>query len=94
MKSNNPELNFDNIFYNWITNTYADSMAIGVRRLIDRTKGTISLWRLLNDMKNNAKYFSREWYLTMYDGSFKNLGNNVFDVEHSNIHKKTIYTPP
>ncbi len=40
---------------------------LAIRRLMDNTKGVISLWRLLEDMKRNIHLFTRENFIA-YDG--------------------------
>ncbi|MBT4484490.1 MAG: hypothetical protein HOC71_12530 [Candidatus Latescibacteria bacterium] len=90
----NPEINYAGPFQNWITDTYSDSVAIRLRRLIDRKRHTVSLWRLLEDMKNIAINLTREWYQSMYDESFKILGNKCFndltEIGSTHVTKKRI----
>lgn len=42
---------------------YAAMQGLSIRRLVDRTKNTISLWRLLNDIRNNLHLITRENYV-------------------------------
>lgn len=49
----NPELNGGGVFQEWLVYTYVDSIIIRLRRLTDKGKKTISLWRLLEDWKRS-----------------------------------------
>jgi len=48
----NPEINKPNAFLDWLVFSYVDSITVRLRRLADKGKKTISLWRLLENMKN------------------------------------------
>ena len=54
----NPKLPRRSIVYSWIAKAHAQSASSSVRRLRDETKGTISLWRLLNDIAWNPTEMS------------------------------------
>jgi hypothetical protein len=47
----NPEINRPNVFLDWLVFTYVDSIIVRLRRLAGRGKNTVSLWRLLENMK-------------------------------------------
>lgn len=76
---NNPQINVRNVFQDWIAKTYVDSIAIRIRRLVDTGKDTISLWRLLEEMKHHASRFTRTWYLSRHSSEKHPLLNSWFD---------------
>ena len=50
-----------------------------MRRIIDKKKGTVSLWRLLEDMKKHTHNLTRDWYISMHEGSIKKFAIKWFD---------------
>jgi hypothetical protein len=63
-----------------LRSTYAEAQAVCVRRLVDRTKGTVSLVRLVNEMAQNATVLTRERYVSNYDRTAtRSLGERDFD---------------
>jgi hypothetical protein len=75
----NPEINHNDVFQEWIALTYIDSITIRLRRLVDKRRGSISLWRFLNEMKNISTYFSRERHIKSHEQDMKSLANIWFD---------------
>ncbi len=60
-----------NRFLIWIRENYFMTAAIGMRRLIDKDPRSISLYTLLEDIKNNPERLSRERYRELFkDASF------------------------
>ncbi len=56
----NSNLSPNNRFFIWIRENYLISAAIGVRRLVDKDLRSISLYTLLEDIKNNPEILSRK----------------------------------
>lgn len=51
-------------FTTWMAQCYVCTIAAGLRRLTDRTRGTVSLYRLLDDMERLAAVvLTRHWYV-------------------------------
>jgi len=70
--ASNPHLrNEPNIFWWWLDYAYATTMLMGLRRLGDRSKEVISLYRLLDDIRNHPKVLSRERYFRFYEPLLK-----------------------
>lgn len=67
---NNPKLSRSNHFIAWIWDNYLYSNSMGIRRLMDRRKNTISFYNLLMDFKKNSRMLSRKRYASL----FKNTG--------------------
>lgn len=55
--------------YEYIGHTYVAYMAMGIRRQIKQDKDSISLLRLLTEIKENPQILSREYYVGLYKGS-------------------------
>lgn len=65
--------------YEYIGHTYVAYMAIGIRRQIKVDKDSISLLRLLNEISENPKILSREYYVELYKSSPKEFAHRDFD---------------
>jgi len=79
--ASNPHLRKEpNIFWWWLDYAYATTMLMGLRRLGDRSKEVISLYRLLDDIRNHPKVLSRERYLRFYEGLWNqpNVASDAF----------------
>lgn len=77
--ANNPAINHNDFFQEWIASTYVDSIAIRLRRLIDRSRGTVSIWHLLDKMKQYSKYFTRERHVDLHEPKLRFLAEKRFD---------------
>ena len=89
----NSEINRYVTFTRWIEMTYIDSILIRLRRLVDKSKGKISLWRLLNDLGKNNSLFTRDWFLSMHVGDVvdaNQLFDNLAGTDRNHVTKKTI----
>ena len=75
----NESINKMERFQRWIAHTYTQTSLTGLRRLVDRTKNTKSLSKLLDSMQSNADVLTRERYLNLHDGGIKQLANEWFD---------------
>lgn len=79
--ASNPHLReTPNIFWWWLNYAYVTVMVMGLRRLGDRSTEVISLYRLLDDIRNHPKILSRERYLRFYERlwSQPNVASDVF----------------
>lgn len=88
----NPNIPANNPFLVWIWENYLLNAAIGVRRLVDANSDSVSLYHLLESIKEHPEILSRERYKKLYDDSgFANddyYTNSRFDalVGEGNIH--------
>jgi len=80
IKENNPKLNVNNHFFNWIWENYIFSASMGVRRLADRNLRTNSLYVLLKEIKDNPEILSRERYVSKFvkDSGFSREEASMF----------------
>lgn len=80
IRENNPKLNVNNHFFNWIWEDYIYSASMGVRRLVDRDPKTNSLYILLKEIKNNPEILSRERYISIFvmDSGFSREEASMF----------------
>jgi hypothetical protein len=73
------------IFWWWLDYAYGTTMLIGLRRLVDRSKEAISLYRLLDDIRKHPEALSRERYRRLLESLRKQqddvvqTANAVFD---------------
>jgi len=65
----NPRLPNDSLVYKWINASYAYSTSMAVRRLVDPSRGTISLRRLLEQIANRPTGITRAWFVGTSDRS-------------------------
>jgi hypothetical protein len=61
----NPKVATPNTLHDWISFNYTHASAIGVRRMTDRDKRSISMVRVLLDIRHDAESITREWHRTL-----------------------------
>lgn len=66
VRANEGVLDEGAVFHNWIVDNYVTFVAMAVRRQLDTDKDSISLVRLLTDIKNNPKSLTREAHVAFY----------------------------
>jgi AbiU2 len=77
--NDNNEINKGNLFYDWLSKHYGQSSLMGIRRLIDKNKKTLSLYVLLQDCAENNDKLSRSLHISLYSDEMKGLGESQFD---------------
>ncbi len=86
---NNPEINTGGIFQEWLVDTYVDSITVRLRRLADKGKKKISLWRLLEDWKRDIENIrpksATKAEITAKQQELTNALNRVESYANSNI---------
>lgn len=75
----NPAINKGDAFQQWIASTYVDSISSRLRRLIDRRKNSISLWRILESLKALSTSLTRERYIEICAGPAQRLADGWFN---------------
>ncbi len=63
----NPKIHLPSSFYQWMGTHYAVYASIGLRRQIDKDQRTISLRRLLEEIRDQPEVLSRERYVALWD---------------------------
>ncbi len=53
-------------FHFWIRRNYAHSVAMGIRRQLDTRRGSISLRRFLQKLRENSTHFTKKRYTNFY----------------------------
>jgi hypothetical protein len=81
--SRNDNLRKPSTFYGWMGSMYASAMSAAVRRLIDRRRDSLSLIRLLEDVKSNPSLFSREAYKARCTNP--NLPDDYIDADYDGL---------
>lgn len=71
----------EGVFLAWMVNTYVATILVGIRRLVDGTKNTVSFKRLLAEMESHcSRVLTRDRFLGLYtDDHLKSLGHRAFD---------------
>jgi hypothetical protein len=76
----NPKLPRRSVVYAWLAKVHAQSATSSVRRIRDETKGTVSLWRLLNEIAGNPTEITRLWCISQYaSAAMQFRANRIFD---------------
>lgn len=61
----NPAIPDSEVAAEWFGRMYVSTVSAGLRRLVDRTKGSVSLTRLLDDMSRHCTVLTRERYVAI-----------------------------
>lgn len=61
---------------------YITAQTASIRRQLDRTRGTVSLWRLLDDIARNPDVASRDRHVAVW---LRNTAEPVVDEAHANF---------
>lgn len=71
----NPKIQVPSLFYDWITANYTVHIGVIIRRLAESKKkwkgpykNTVSLWRLLNDIRKHPEAVSKDYFFKRYNG--------------------------
>lgn len=75
----NPRLQVPSAFYGWMHATYITDMTIGIRRLVDRDKRTISLHNLIKVIEHHPEVVSRRRLTCPHKNYMKQFGHRDFD---------------
>lgn len=77
---NNQALHQPSVFYDFLAETYVAYVVVAVRRLVDGTGGTVSLRKLLDDVRLHATLLTREWFVARTrDDRLKARASQWFD---------------
>ncbi len=79
----NPNLRKPSTFYGWMGNMYAAAMSVAVRRLIDKSRDTVSFVRLLEQLRSNPSCVSREAYKKRFANP--SLPRNYIDRDYGGL---------
>ncbi len=80
MIASNPELQVPSVFYSWMNRAYVADMAVAIRRQTDKDSRSISLLRLIQDVRDHPEVISRRRYVGLYrSGRMRTLGNRSFE---------------
>lgn len=65
------------IVHRWMQQNYAESMLIGLRRILDKRRGSVSLLKLLEELEKNHVFFTCERYLQLWSNGLPG-GNDLY----------------
>lgn len=75
----NPDIKTGGVFQSWLERRYVDSVSVGLRRLADKRRNVVSLWRVLEEMKRVAPLLTKARYLGLHDGPFRRLAEEWWE---------------
>ena len=77
----NAKIQLASSFYEWMGPAYAVFQSVGLRRLVDSRKDTVSFRRLLAEIARQPGVISRERYVALYEDSVirKRIADRAFD---------------
>ncbi len=64
----NNEIKVGGVFQGWIAHCYVDAVTAGLRRLADRRRDVISLWRVFQEMLLISNHVTWDRYLSLHGG--------------------------
>ena len=79
----NPNIQKPNAFYRFLEDTYGAYIVIGIRRQIKCDKDSISLIRLLTEIKQNPCVMSRNRFVGLYQAGLQSVAMDIFDEHFS-----------
>ena len=85
--SSNPATHDPNDFFAWLAENYASSAALGVRRLMDHDRRSLSILRFLEDILANVSVVTRDAYIAMYRPEHRDLAHRHFSTLVGGKHK-------
>lgn len=83
--ANNPTAKKGSSFHSWLGRLYSSAALIGIRRLTSRRRGDVSLWNLLEDIKERNQFISRDRHVALWLEAYSNeeswlgVANRDFD---------------
>jgi hypothetical protein len=80
----NPAIQSPGDVHVWLVRNYMESLAIGIRRLVDEDEDSLSLARLLLDISSHNKALTRGSYIHWFTGDAREAGHEQFD-EHAGV---------
>jgi hypothetical protein len=76
----NPKLHIPSSFYDWMHDSYVNFMVIGIGRLADPNKRSISFVRLMNGIRQFPDVLSRRRFVGLYSSArLRHLGQRDFN---------------
>jgi hypothetical protein len=79
--NSNKQIQSPDLFHRWILDNYVARVAIGISRLNDHDRRTISLHRLIKDISENREVITRNYFVSRYPKWMQDRGvaNHDFD---------------
>jgi len=74
------------LLHRWMISNYAARVSIGIRRLDDHDKRSISLYRLIKDIAGNTEAITRHYYVLQYPKKMRDMG--LADSDFDNFANK------
>lgn len=66
-------------FYDWMQEAYVTDMAIGIRKMVDWDKRTVSFVRLLQEIEDHPEVITRRRFVSVYKSFMKTFGHKDFE---------------
>ncbi len=76
----NTNLHVPSVFFDWMSRTYVADLAVAIRRQTDKDTRSISLLRLIRDVRDHPEVMSRRRFVGLYGpGRMRTLGHRDFE---------------
>src|SRR5262245_55027308 len=79
MIDENPLIRRVSSFWDWMAGVYEDSAAMAVRRQLDNRNDSVSLVRLLTEIRRDPQVLSRSRFVALYDAEMQPAAELEFD---------------
>ena len=77
----NKQIQSPTLFYRWMNDNYATRITVGIRRLTDYDRRTISLYRLIQNISENPTALSRAYFVSGYPQWMRDKGSADKDFD-------------
>ena len=75
----NPRVQVASAFYDWMHQVYIVDMSIHIRRLVDRDRRAVSLYKLVQDIEDHPEVITRRRFTIGYKEFLKPFGHRDYD---------------
>ncbi len=62
----NPEINKDNILWDYLKLNYGSAMVLGIARQVDTKRSSVALLRILGEIKKSHQVITEKWFAKQY----------------------------
>lgn len=91
--TSNPELNKGSGFLDLVDSMYISHVLLAVRRIADNDLRTISLYNLIEEIRDNPQHISRDWYINRFrrksegERQFKKLWGSKSHIDAARVNR-------
>lgn len=82
------------LYHRWLNNNYLSSVSTGIRRLSDRSRKSLSLYRLIEDMSRHPAVITRDYFTSTYPKWMRKEGLADYDYDRFATKKSNVLSVP